>query len=379
MRHQMPADNKTPAIGTFLLSELAGSAGNFGTVLPLLFAVSLASGMNLSVMLIWAAVWYAGTGIWYRIPIPVEPLKAIGAIVIAEQITPHVIAASGILTGAICLIIGFFGWMNQIRRVIPEPVIRGVQLGLAFILIKSAIPGYIIPDLFFAGVSLLIILVFFCIRMRFSIPDFSALCVIGLGFILAISRAGLPDPGALILPELIIPNLNEFMTAGVHLVPPQLPLTLTNAILATTFLVSDLFKKEVNPDTLCKSVGLMSMSSSLLGGFPMCHGAGGLAAHYRFGAKTGFALIFGGILLLILAFICADPAVVMALPKGMFGVLLVVVAIELIKYGINTQKWVITGLIGLLAIPFGLAVAFCIGLVLSWILQFREDRLIRLP
>lgn len=377
MRHQMAADNKNPDLGPFFLSELAGSAGNFGTVLPLLFAVSLASGMNLSVMLIWAAVWYVVTGIWYRIPIPVEPLKAIGAIAIAEQITPHIIAASGILTGAICLMIGFFGWMNQIRRVIPEPVIRGIQLGLAFILIKSAIPEFVIPDLFFAGVSAGIILLFFFVRRGHAIPDLSAFIVIGLGFILAISRAGLPDPGVLSLPGLVLPNPDEFITAGIHLVPPQFPLTLTNAILATTLLVSDLFKKDVNPDTLCKSVGLMSMSSSFFGGFPMCHGAGGLAAHYRFGARTGFALIFGGFLLASLAIICADPKVVMALPKGMFGVLLVVVAIELIKYGINTQKWVITGLIGLLAIPFGLAVAFFTGLVLSWILLFREDRLIR--
>ena len=371
MGHQMPADNKYPGF-SFFLSELAGSAGNFGTVLPLLFAVSLSSGMNLSVMLIWAAVWYVITGIYYRIPIPVEPLKAVGAIAIAEHITPQVIAASGILTGAICLLIGFFGWMNQIRRVIPEPVIRGVQIGLAFILIKSAIPGYIIPDLFFAGVSLLIIFLFFFVRRRHTVPDLSALCVIGLGIILAILRVGVPDPNLLLMPGLVVPNPDEFITAGLHLVPPQLPLTLTNAILATTLLVSDLFKREQNPDTLCKSVGIMSMSSSFFGGFPMCHGAGGLAAHYRFGARTGVSLIFGGLLLLVLAVICADPEIVLALPKGMFGVLLVVVAIELIKYGINTQKWVITGVIGLLAIPFGLAVAFCLGLFLSWILLFRE-------
>ncbi|NLV27424.1 MAG: sulfate transporter [Methanomicrobiales archaeon] len=362
---------------TYILSELAGCAGNFGTVLPLLFAVSVASGMHLSLMLFWAAAWYVITGLYYRIPIPVEPLKAVGAIAIAESVTPSLIAASGIIMGIICLCIGFFGWMDRIRQVIPEPVIRGVQLGLAFIFIKSAIPGFILPDISFALISVGIVCVFILTRRFVKIPDLSALIIIVSGFFVAIISAGIPTSISISIPipGLQIPSPEDFFNAIIHFVPPQLPLTLTNAILATSLLALDLFKKEENPDKICKTIGIMSLSASLLGGFPMCHGAGGLAAHYRFGARGGLSLILGGILLFMIGILCADPEISGALPIGMFGVLLIVVAIELAKHGLKTDNYFVTGLIAVLAVPFGLAIGFFAGLVVAWGIQYHKHRI----
>ncbi len=368
----MPATEEQNPLPSRFLSELAGSVGNFGTVLPFLFAISVACGMDISLMLFWAAVWYGICGLYYRIPIPVEPLKAIGAIAIADNLAPHIIAASGILVGVICFFIGVFGCMNRIRKVIPESVIRGVQLGLAFILVKSAIPGFIIPDLTFTSVSIGIILLFYLIRKFYKVPDLSALCIIGAGFLVSFIFAGLPTFTTFPVPGLVIPSPEDFFTATVVLLPPQLPLTLTNAILATSLLVTDLFARTENPDRLSKTIGVMSISSSLFGGFPMCHGAGGLAAHYRFGARGGLSLLFGGLFLLLIAGICADPAIVNALPIGMFGILLIVVAFELAKHGIKTKRWLVTGIIAVLSIPFGLAVSFCIGLLVAWTLRYRE-------
>jgi hypothetical protein len=37
----------------------------------------------------------------------------------------------------------------------------------------------------------------------------------------------------------------------------------------------------------------------------MCHGAGGLAAHYRFGARTGGSDVYAGLILLFFAFFFA--------------------------------------------------------------------------
>lgn len=364
----------------FLLSELAGCAGNFGTVLPLLFAVSIASGMHLSLMILWAGIWYIISGLYYKIPIPVEPLKAVGAIAIAGQVTPQMIAASGILTGVLCLIIGFCGFMDRIQKIIPQPVIRGVQLGLALILLKSAIHVFILPDLPFAVISGIIVVLFFLAGKYFRTTDFSALVIITLGFFMAIMTTGFHGTPSLPIPEFIIPDLSDFYTAMVVLVPPQIPLTLTNAVLATSLLILDLFHRETNPDKLCKTVGLMSLSSSLFGGFPLCHGAGGLAAHYRFGARSGLSLVFGGILLALIAGICAYPDIVSALPKGMFGILLVVVAIELTRHSLNTTNRIVTVIIALLAIPFGLAIGFVTGLLVAWgflyrrkILEKKED------
>jgi len=372
---EMSRSNRSFPHHSYILSELAGSAGNFGTVLPLLFAVSVSCGMNIAIMLFWATAWYIITGLYYRIPIPVEPLKAVGAIAIAESVTPHLIAASGIVMGIICLCIGFFGWMDRVRQVIPEPVIRGVQLGLALIFIKSAIPGFILPDISFALLSVSIVGAFFLTRRVVKIPDLSALTIIVSGFFVAIFSAGFPSFISIPVPLLEIPSPNDFFYATIHFVPPQLPLTLTNAILATSLLAHDLFKREENPDTICKTVGMMSLSASLFGGFPMCHGAGGLAAHYRFGARGGLSLLFGGVLLFMIGILCSDLEISGALPVGMFGVLLIVVAVELAKHGLKTDNIIVSGLIAVLAVPFGLAIGFCAGLILAWVLIHRKNHL----
>jgi MFS superfamily sulfate permease-like transporter len=47
----------------------------------------------------------------------------------------------------------------------------------------------------------------------------------------------------------------------------------------------------------------MNLGSAALGGVPMCHGAGGMAGHVAFGARTGGAPIILGALLLLCAFL----------------------------------------------------------------------------
>ena len=49
------------------------------------------------------------------------------------------------------------------------------------------------------------------------------------------------------------------------------------------------------------STGIMNLVGSMIGAVPMCHGAGGMAGHVRFGAKTGGALIILGIVLVSVA------------------------------------------------------------------------------
>jgi MFS superfamily sulfate permease-like transporter len=240
------------------------------------------------------------------------------------------------------------------------------------IFVKSAIPGFILPDLSFAAVSAGIVCVFLLIKRVLKIPDLSAIFIIGSGFFIAFLSTGFPSITFFSVPTLQLPSSSDFFDASVRLIPPQLPLTLTNAILATSLLVHDLFKRDENPDKICKSIGLMSLSSSLFGGFPMCHGAGGLAAHYRFGARGGLSLILGGLVLLLTGVICTDTNFSSALPVGMFGVLLVVVAIELAKHGLKTENLLVSGLIAVISLPFGLALGFGAGLVLAWALRYRN-------
>jgi len=109
------------------------------------------------------------------------------------------------------------------------------------------------------------------------------------------------------MPQIIIPSVQEFFQSTWLLVLPQIPLTVTNAILATSLLINDLFKVKVESDRLSKTIGFMNISSVIFGGLPMCHGAGSLAADYRFGARTGGTNIISGLLLLPVALFSLVP------------------------------------------------------------------------
>lgn len=112
----------------------------------------------------------------------------------------------------------------------------------------------------------------------------------------------------------------------------------------------------------------MNLTSVLFGGFPMCHGAGGLAAQYRFGARTGGSNIISGLILLPIALFFASPEFVEIIPFGVFGALLIFVSIELGRHGLKTDSYIITGIIAITALLTNMTVAFILGMILTWTL-----------
>ncbi|MDD1728819.1 MAG: putative sulfate/molybdate transporter [Methanospirillum sp.] len=349
-------------------SDIAGSVSNFGTVLPLFFAVSLTSGMSLSLMLLLCGCWYILTGIIYRIPLSVEPLKAVAAISIAGNLSPELIAASGILTGLLFVILGMAGGMNWMQERIPSPVIKGIQLGLGLLLLKSAVLDFGIFDPFFFVICIGVIILFAMIRLRRDVPDLSALAILAIGVGVILHTHGMPLCRLPTLPIVTIPGLSYFMIAGPDLVLPQIPLTIANSILATSLLASELYHHPVSPDRLSITVGAMSLSTSILGGFPLCHGAGGVAAHYRFGARHGSSLVLGGLILIGAATLLTDPIILSSIPKGVFGALLLAVAIELINRGRKSDNLLLSGAMAIIAVPAGMAVAFIAGILFCLLL-----------
>jgi MFS superfamily sulfate permease-like transporter len=346
--------------------EFAGSVGNFGTILPIVFGVAAVSDINLGTVLLFFALWYAVIGIVYGIPVPVEPLKVVGAVVIAEGLSSGDIAAAGLLTGLIFLFLGLIKGMRYIREKIPISVIRGIQLGLALVLLNTSL-RFITEDPAFALAAIGLIVVFFLASSRWSVPDISALLVIVAGIGMGVAAYGIPPMQLPPIPGIIIPDAENFAVALVRLVPPQFPLTLTNAILATSVLAHDLYKRDIEPDRLSITIGLMNILSVPFGAFPMCHGAGGLAAHYRFGGRTALSNIIGGTILLGFALFFAHPETLTILPAGMFGALLVFVGIELAKHGIKTDDRLISGSMAVIALIGGMTLAFVFGLLLAWI------------
>ncbi|MFA7199332.1 MAG: putative sulfate/molybdate transporter, partial [Methanoculleus sp.] len=261
------------------LEEIAGAVGDFGTIFPILLGVAIVCpDVNISHFLLFFAAWFIVTGLYYRLPIPIEPMKAIGAIVIAGGLCAGEIVASGIIVGILFLLLGLVGGMTWLGDRIPKSVIRGVQAGLALLLLRTSL-GYITSDVLFAALSIGIILVFFVASQRTRVPDVSALLVLLIGLAVGVATQGIPPFRLIPLPTLIIPLPADFIAGTWDLVLPQVPLTIANAILATSLLTYDLFpKKGVDPDRLSRTIGAMNLISTPLGGFPMCHGAGGLAA-----------------------------------------------------------------------------------------------------
>jgi MFS superfamily sulfate permease-like transporter len=218
--------------------------------------------------------------------------------------------------------------MSSIARWIPPSVIRGIQLGLALLLARSSIT-YLAgdPALFVTGC--IIVGVFLFIGMYRNIPDLSALCIIALGCAAGAIISGITAIRVLPLPHVIIPAWGDLSSALLPLVAPQALLTVTNAILATSFLTCDLFSQEVKPERLTRTIGLMNLTTVPLGGFPICHGAGGLVGHYRYGARTGAACLFAGGILCVAAILFGSREFLELIAVGLFGALLIFVAVEL--------------------------------------------------
>lgn len=358
----------------FNLEEIAGAIGDYGTLIPIVLGVAIVSNVNLGHILLFFSIWYILTGIYYKMPVPVEPMKAIGAIVIAEGLSGSEIAASGIILGILFLVLGLCKGMKFIQEKVPISVIRGIQLGLALLLLKASF-NFIIRDYILAVICIIIVILFLIANKLGKIPNVSAILILIIGIIVGFSISGIPPISIISLPNIIIPSIQDFLKGGWLLAIPQAPLTITNAILATSLLMQDLVHRDVDPDKLSKSIGLMNLTSVLFGGFPMCHGAGGLAAQYRFGARTGGSNIISGLILLPVALFFASPEFVAIIPFGVFGALLVFVATELGKHSLKTDSYIVTGIIAILTLITNIAIAFLVGMMLAYVLTKIRRRL----
>jgi MFS superfamily sulfate permease-like transporter len=166
----------------------------------------------------------------------------------------------------------------------------------------------------------------------------ATLLALGVAVVLAwLAGVGAPWPGfdwAPAWPAAIVPDLGDFQRALASAVLPQLPLTLTNAVIVTAALAQDFYGERAaraTPRNLALSSGLANVALAPFGALPMCHGAGGLAAHHRFGARTGLAPMMLGVLLLGLGLLFADQAgaLLAMIPLAAVGALLLFSAADL--------------------------------------------------
>ena len=352
----------------FNLEEMAGAIGDYGTLIPIIIGVAAVTNIKLSPMLFFFGLSYIATGLYYKLPMPVEPMKAIGAIAISGALTASEIAGAGIVTGIIFLIIGLTGSMKYIKKYVPQWLIRGIQLGLALTLGKTAL-GFIAGNRILGLIAVGIIILFYFLPAK----DISSLVVFALGLGIGIYYNGLPPLTTFNWPVLNLPAVGEIWSGFIKGTLPQLPLTLGNAVLATSLLITDLLDRKVPEKKIVSSIGLMCLITSPLGGFPMCHGAGGLAAQYRFGARTGGSNIISGTILLLIAFFFGSQELVNIIPYGVLGALLLFSALQLFKSAIQTKNKIFTGLTGVIALFWGMTVAFATMFIIHIIMEYLLD------
>ena len=355
------------------LHETAGAVGNFGTVLPLLFGVVLATGIAPGPALLFFGLWYVAAGLVYRLPIPIEPMKTVAVVAIAGQATAGEVVAGGLLLGVLFLGLGLAGWIDPIVARIPVPITRGVQLGLALILARSAVL-YGIADPVLAVAGLAIVGAFVLLRRRWAIPDLSAILILVLGVGLGVLAGGVPAP-AIPLPYPVFPSAADWLPALLVLVLPQAVLTLTNSIAATELLARDLLPRAPTAGLLSRMIGAMCLVAVPLGGIPMCHGAGGLAAQYRFGGRTGWSNAIAGLVLVAIAFFASTEGAVALFPTGLLAALLLVVALEMARAGLRTDAPIPTVVVALVSLVTSLTVGFVVGwAVLLALARWRPKR-----
>jgi MFS superfamily sulfate permease-like transporter len=360
----------------FNLRELAGSMGDFGTLFPLAVGYITVCGMDPTGLLLMMGLANIVTGIVYRLPMPIEPMKVLAVMAIAQRWTPAQIAASGFAMGLVWLIFALTGVMDGIARLTPQSVIRGVQLALGLLLARQALP------LLSSGWLLALLAMGVIIWLRNNPYAPAALVLMGLALAVMFFRGDLTD---LQLPALTWPRFTPFKLQDIWFSLynggfSQIPLTAANAVLATAILIRRYFPdRPVSERQLSLNMGIMNLFAPLLGGMPMCHGAGGLAGQYFYGARTGGANILEGLIEMTLGLFFAGSVVILfnAFPRAILGAMLLLVGLELIKF---VRKLKLDAELLPLVVTAGVALAgnmalgFAAGLGVAWLQKWHQRR-----
>ena len=310
-----------------LLWDISGAFGDIGVLVPLAIALIVKNGFNPTALFLMAGLFYVASAYYFRITMPVQPLKAMAAIAIASGLSFEVINAAGIAMGVILILISLSGLSGRLGSFFPVSVIRGIQLGLGMMLVRSA-SGLISADILIAVLAGLLLIT--NIALIKKIPPLIPILMLGAVF----SIKGLISPtiGSVALSP-AMPDADSLWRGFTLLVLPQLALTFGNAIVATEATGKLLYGHKaarLNLRSVPLSMGLANIASGFFGGAPMCHGCGGLTAHCKFGATSERSGYIIGFLLIVLALLFGKSAlsIISAFPVGILGVLLCYVGIQ---------------------------------------------------
>jgi hypothetical protein len=353
--------------------EWAGAFGDIGTLIPFVVAyITIVKVDPLGLLFMFGISLLVG-GFYYKTPIPIQPMKAIGAAAISGGISPAALYGSGLTTGLFWFIAGVTGAIRPITKLATKPVVRGIMLGLGLSFMVDGVHRMKTAPVL-AGIALDVT---YLLLTNPKVPAMFMLLIIG------ILSAVIVDPQLLSemakihvgfrLPvfSLNMITWNDLVMGTLFFTIPQIPLTLGNAVIAITAENNELFPdRKVTEKKIAISQGIMNLVSPFFGGIPMCHGAGGMAGHVRFGAKTGGALVILGTILIIIALFFSESVSVIfkIFPNAILGVILFFAGSELAivvrDIGDKKSDFYIMLIVAAFAM-WNMGVAFLVGVILD--------------
>lgn len=359
--------------------EFSGAFGDIGTDFPLLVAMIIAAGLHTPSVFIVFGAMQIFTGVVYKMPMPVQPLKAMATLVITQKIAGNVLMGAGLAIGVVMLILSLTGILDKLTKFIPKAVIRGIQMGLGISLCLLSFKEYIPAEGTIGyGLALLSFLVVILLIDNKKYP--TSLLIIGIGIIYALFFS--IDLGTIFhsvgvnIPKLNVPSYDSVAKGFVLLALPQIPLSLGNSILATKQAASDFFpeRKDVTVRKIGITYSIMNLAVPFFSGVPCCHGSGGMVGHYAFGGRTGGSVIIYGTVFILLGVFFGNnlETIIKVFPLPILGIILLFEGVSLIllmKDVVEDKKgFVISILVGVVAfgLPYGFVISMVIGTALYY-------------
>ncbi|MBP1775022.1 MAG: sulfate transporter [candidate division NC10 bacterium] len=373
---EIALEARTAARNRYDLQELAGAFGDLGTLIPFVVGYITINHMDPAGILVGFGVFKLWAGLYFRTPVPIQPMKVIGTAAITQggAITPGAIFASGLFTGVVWGFMGLSGAVSWIEKITRRPVVQGIVLGLGL--------GFVVEGVKITHGDLLLAAIAGAMTLLLlSYPRLQAmlaLLALGAGVALVREPTLLGDLARMSfhfrLPTTGLSQIgrSDLATGIMILGLPQLPLTLGNAIISTVEENNTHFPdRPITVKAVALDHAALNLVGTALGGVPMCHGAGGMAGHIRFGAKTGGALVILGGLVLFVGLFLADSVATLfkCFPPVILGVILLFGGLELAaggRGGANNSKedrYIIYLMAGLAM--WNMGVAYLVGLLLA--------------
>jgi SulP family sulfate permease len=327
--------------------DVAGGFGDIGVLFPIAIALITLNGLNPTAVFLAAGLTYILTAWYFQVPMSVQPLKAVAAIALATSLPPSAVASAGLLMGILLAFVALTNTAAWLAKLFTLPIVRGIQLGLGLLLAREglrlafgaqsilrlsngvAVSGWII------AIAAAILLLAFRQSSRYPAALVLLVAGVALGFFGQWGKM-LPLSWGPVRLGLLHPHSDELRRVLTLLVIPQFALTFGNSIVATENTAQILYGPQAQRVTirgLSLSIALVNLFSGMLQAAPMCHGSGGITAHYKFGARTPTSsYIIGGVCLSLAIFGQAAMGVLHLIPTAVLGVFLIYVGIQHAAY-----------------------------------------------